>query len=163
MHALSTDELLNYCAGETQAWHDWFKKNPAALDINTDIAGGKSVRNVVQHIVGVELRYSERLLGLPVTDMSVLSSKTVDDLFSTATRSEQNMRSFLGKANGSDWETVLTFPTVAAGNKSASKRKIFVHALLHGVRHWAQLATLLRGNGNKQDWPHDFLFSTVFE
>jgi uncharacterized damage-inducible protein DinB len=35
------------------------------------------------------------------------------------------------------------------------------HALLHGVRHWAQLSTYLRQKGYKQDWQHDFIFSGV--
>jgi hypothetical protein len=26
-----------------------------------------------------------------------------------------------------------------------------------GVRHWAQLSTLLRQKGFKQDWQHDFI------
>src|SRR5436305_6902996 len=59
MHALSTDELLNYCAEETQHWREWFEQNPAALDLPCDIAGTKNVREVVLHIAAIELRYAE--------------------------------------------------------------------------------------------------------
>jgi hypothetical protein len=45
----------------------------------------------------------------------------------------------------------------------ASRRKIFIHALVHGVRHWAQLSTYLRQKGYKQDWQHDFIFSGVIK
>jgi uncharacterized damage-inducible protein DinB len=38
---------------------------------------------------------------------------------------------------------------------------MFAHAMLHGVRHWAQLATALREKGHGTDWGHDFLFSDV--
>jgi uncharacterized damage-inducible protein DinB len=38
---------------------------------------------------------------------------------------------------------------------------MFAHAMLHGVRHWAQLATALREAGHGTDWGHDFLFSDV--
>ena len=31
--------------------------------------------------------------------------------------------------------------------------------MLHGIRHWAQIATALRKAGYKQDWPHDFIFT----
>jgi uncharacterized damage-inducible protein DinB len=55
----------------------------------------------------------------------------------------------------------LTFPTRTAGTLTASRRKIFIHALLHGVRHWAQLAACLRQQGYKQDWQHDFIFTGV--
>jgi uncharacterized damage-inducible protein DinB len=39
-------------------------------------------------------------------------------------------------------------------------RKIVVHILLHEMRHWAQIATLLRMNGFAGEM-HDFLFSPV--
>jgi hypothetical protein len=40
----------------------------------------------------------------------------------------------------------------AALNVPLGARKIFIHALLHGVRYWAQLSTHLRQKGYKQDW-----------
>ncbi len=52
---------------------------------------------------------------------------------------------------------MLTFETRTAGTLSSSKRKIVAHVLLHGVRHWAQIATLLRQKGYRQDWLHDFI------
>src|ERR1044071_7129128 len=33
MHALTTDELLNYCEQETHRWHSWFQKNAAAFNL----------------------------------------------------------------------------------------------------------------------------------
>ncbi len=39
-------------------------------------------------------------------------------------------------------------------------RRIVVHILLHEIRHWAQIATLLRLNGFAVEW-HDFLFSAA--
>jgi uncharacterized damage-inducible protein DinB len=166
MNIITADELLNYGAEENRRWHEWFKGNPAALDLPSDIAGTKNVREVVLHILAVELRYSERLLGKdPVTDYNQLPIASVDELFSAATTAEKNFREFLAKAqdNGPHWQEVLTFPTRTGGVLSASRRKIFVHALLHGVRHWGQLATYLRQQGHKQDWPHDFIFSSVMQ
>jgi uncharacterized damage-inducible protein DinB len=166
MHAITTDELLNYCVEEDRRWHEWFQKNPATLDLPSDIAGTKNVREVVLHILAVELRYSERLLGKdPVTDYNELPLASVDDLFATATTSERNFREFLAKAKDDavHWQEILTFPTRTGGVLSASRRKIFAHALLHGVRHWGQLATYLRQQGHKQDWPHDLIFSKVMQ
>jgi hypothetical protein len=40
-----------------------------------------------------------------------------------------------------------------------SRRKVMGHALLHGQRHWAQLATLVRNAGFPSDFRGDFLFS----
>jgi uncharacterized damage-inducible protein DinB len=40
----------------------------------------------------------------------------------------------------------------------ATPKKIVTHVLLHEIRHWAQIATLLRLTGVTDDF-HDFLFS----
>jgi uncharacterized damage-inducible protein DinB len=37
---------------------------------------------------------------------------------------------------------------------------IIVHVLVHEIRHWAQIATLLRLNGVTGEF-HDFLFSSA--
>jgi uncharacterized damage-inducible protein DinB len=161
MRGLSFGELLDYSSEETNHWRDWFKKNPAALDVPTDIAGAKTVREVVLHIVAVQMRYAERLLNLPITEYESLSSKTADDLFTLAHKSAEDLRSFAVAANDADWDGMLTFPTRTGGTLTGSRRKIFIHSLIHGIRHWAQLATFLRQKGYKQDWQHDFIASSV--
>lgn len=161
MRGLSFGELLDYASEETNHWRDWFAKNPPALDLACDIAGTKTVREVVLHIVAVQMRYAERLLNQPVTEYGELGSKTAAELFTLAEKSAEDLRSFAVSANDADWDGSLTFPTRSAGTLTASRRKIFVHALLHGIRHWAQLATFLRQQGYAQDWPHDFIFTKV--
>lgn len=163
MRGLSFGELLDYCADETQRWGGWFKENPAALDLPSDIAGTKSVREVVLHIVAVQMRYAERLLNLPITEYESLAGKSADELFALGHKSFEDLRSFAVAANDPDWDGQLTFPTRSGGTLTASRRKIFIHALLHGVRHWAQLSTYLRQQGYKQDWQHDFIFSNVLK
>jgi uncharacterized damage-inducible protein DinB len=115
----------------------------------------------VLHILAVELRYAERLLEEAVTEYDQLPTATVDELFAAAERSANKLRQFVKSADEAQWEKIMTFPTRSAGTLSASKRKIFAHALLHGMRHWAQLATFLRQQGHKQPWPHDLIFSDV--
>ena len=161
MRGLSFGELLDYSAEETRRWGDFFNKNPAALDLRVDIAGAKSVREVVIHIVVVQARYAERLLNLPVSEYSSYEAMSPQAIFASAEKSAEDLRSFAVAANDADWDGTLTFPTRSAGSLTASRRKIFVHALLHGVRHWAQLATFLRHEGYKQDWQHDFIFTSV--
>ncbi len=161
MRGLSFGELLDYASEETTHWRDWFRKNPKALDLACDIAGAKSVREVVLHIIAVQMRYAERLLNQPITEYSELESKNAEELFALAHKSAEDFRSFAVAANDPDWDGTLTFPTRTAGTITASRRKIFVHALMHGMRHWAQLATFLRQQGFKQDWQHDFIFSDV--
>jgi uncharacterized damage-inducible protein DinB len=163
MRGLSFGELLDYCAEETNKWRDFFHNNRAALDLPSDIAGTKNVREVVLHIVAVQMRYAERLLGLPITEYETLNQKNAAELFALSHKSFEDFRSFAVAANDPDWDGVLTFPTRTGGTLSASRRKIFIHALLHGVRHWAQLASYLRQQGYQQDWPHDFIFSSVLK
>ena len=161
MRGLSFGELLDYCAEETNHWRDFFKANPDALDKPCDIAGTKTVREVVLHIVIVQMRYAERLLNLSITEYESLTGKSGTELFLLGQKSFEDLRSFAVAANDTDWDGKLTFPTRTGGTLTASRRKIFIHALLHGVRHWAQLATFLRQQGYRQDWPHDFIFSNV--
>jgi len=161
MRGLSFGELLDYSSEETNHWRDWFKKNPGALELACDIAGAKTVREVVLHIAVVQNRYAERLLNQPVTDFSEFASASAEELFTLAHKSAEDLRSFAVAANDADWDGSLTFPTRSAGTLTASRRKIFVHALLHGLRHWAQLAAYLRQHGYKQDWQHDFIFSSA--
>jgi uncharacterized damage-inducible protein DinB len=163
MRGLSFGELLDYTSDETNRWRDWFAKNPKALELSCDIAGTKNVREVVLHIVAVQMRYAERLLNLPITQYEELGRKSATELFALAHKSAEDLRSFAVAANDADWDGTLTFPTRTAGTLTASRRKIFVHALMHGIRHWAQLATFLRQQGYQQDWPHDFIFTSVLK
>jgi uncharacterized damage-inducible protein DinB len=161
MRGLSFGELLDYCAEENNRWRDFFTQHPDALDVPCDIAGTKTVREVVLHIVAVQMRYAERLLNMPITEYESLKGKPGEELFALSRKSLEDLRSFAIAANDPDWDGTLTFPTRSAGELTASRRKIFIHALLHGVRHWAQLSTHLRHKGYKQDWQHDFIFSGV--
>jgi uncharacterized damage-inducible protein DinB len=163
MRGLSFGELLDYCAEENNRWRDFFKTHPDALNLPSDIAGTKTVREVVLHITAVQVRYAERLLNMPITDYATLEGKSGEELFALSRKSLEDLRSFAIAANDPDWDGTLTFPTRSAGELTASRRKIFIHTLLHSVRHWAQLATHLRQKGYKQDWQHDFIASGVIK
>jgi uncharacterized damage-inducible protein DinB len=160
--ALKLSDLLAYCESESHKWQAWFIKNPASLQVKLDIAQASSAAFLVQHIVAVDLRYAERLLGEPVTDYKDLPTDAAG-LFPIHDKAFAKLRQYLGSATEEDWKTVIEFPTRSAGTLSASKKKLLVHTLLHSVRHWAQLATALRAAGFKQDWQHDFLMSEVMK
>ena len=173
MRGLSFGELLDYSAEESNHWRDFFTQHPDALDLPCDIAGTRTVRELVLHIVAVQMRYAERLLNMPITEFEALAArlgegkpaqgKSGEELFALSRKSLEDLRSFAIAANDADWDGALTFTTRSAGELTASRRKIFIHALLHGVRHWAQLSTHLRQKGYKQEWMHDFIFSGVIK
>ena len=75
----------------------------------------------------------------------------------------QNLREFLSIADDAALLEVIALQTVSAGTLHASRRKLLTHILLHSMRHWAQLTSLLREAGYKTDWPKDFLFSEAIE
>ena len=79
------------------------------------------------------------------------------------TQAIENLRKFLSTANDAALLEVIPLQTVSAGTVHASRRKLFTHILLHSIRHWAQLSSVLREAGYKTDWPKDFLFSEAME
>ncbi|HVO63240.1 MAG TPA: DinB family protein [Terriglobales bacterium] len=161
---ISFAELLEANEGETAKWHKWFDEQPSAvLDVPLSIALAKDVREFLLHIFAVELRYAERLQGLVVTDYQTLSTGSIAELFGIGERAHALFHEYLATVTDSDLAVVLEFPTRTAGVVRASKRKLVLHALLHGVRHWAQLATALREAGHPTNWGKDFLYSEAME
>src|SRR5450432_305711 len=154
---LDFSEFLIYANEETAKWKEFFHSNPKSLDVPVSIAGTKSVRDMPLHIFAVELRYAERLNDVAeVTPYEKHTGKPPEELFAMGEQARRMLAEYLAQPN--DLDRVLTFPTLTAGTLSASQRKIAIPMLMHGVRHWAQLATALREAGFAQG-KHDFIFS----
>jgi len=161
---ISFAELLAANEAEARKWRKWFDGQPASvLDVPLSIALARNVREFLLHILAVELRYAERLRGLPITAYETLSAGSVADLFGVGEKADGMYREYLATVTDEDLGTVIEFPTRSAGIVRSSKRKIFLHAMLHSVRHWAQLATALREAGYPTNWGKDFLYSEVME
>lgn len=159
------DELLRHNEEETERWQEFFRAHPDALGVVADMAQSETVRAVLVHIMAVELLYSERIQGIFRVTFSAADfpSGSVDEIFGIGARARAAFRELLARYSDAEWKETLTFPTKTAGHITASRRKIFAHAMLHSIRHWAQLATALRQKSYKQDWQHDFLFTKVIE
>jgi uncharacterized damage-inducible protein DinB len=155
-------ELLDHAEQESRRWHGWFNVRPQALDVKVDIATAPDVRTLILHIVAVELRYAEWLLGEPITPWQSISTACADTLFAASDTAFSKLRKLLETATPGQWEEKMVFPKPLEGLQ-ASRRKCLVHTILHSARHWAQLATALRSAGYKQDWQHDFIFSPTME
>lgn len=161
---ISFAELLAANESDTAKWRKWFDEQPAAvLEVPLSIALAKDVREFLLHIFAVELRYAERITGAPVTEYETLPTGTVADLFGVSQRASALYRQYLANATNDDLSSVMEFPTRTAGIIRSSKRKMFAHALLHSVRHWAQLATALREAGHPTNWGKDFLYTDAME
>ncbi len=155
-------ELLGYEEEEVERWRHWFQKQTQKV-LEVPIGEGETatVRGLLVHIFNVEQRYADRLLGLPPTPYESLRTSSLEQIFEIGAAAREKLRRFLARATEEEFARVVTFETRSAGTPSASKRKIAAHAILHGVRHWAQIATALRQRGYRQDWQHDFLGTTV--
>jgi uncharacterized damage-inducible protein DinB len=162
--ALTFRELLDYTAGESERWRRWLAAQPnEVLELPVGTGRTATVRGLVHHIVVVERRYADRLRGEPVTSYEDVPSDSLDALFDTWTDARARLEAWLASATDADLARRLEFQTLTAGTLSASARKIVVHLLLHGIRHWAQLATALRQQGHATDWQHDILLSDALE
>jgi uncharacterized damage-inducible protein DinB len=160
--ALTFRELLDYTAAETDRWHRWFADHPTAvLDLPAGEGRTATVRGLLQHIFAVERRYADRLLGRPVSGYEVVNPESVDTLFAGGREARETLELYLTHASDDDLGQQMEFQTQTLGTMTASARKIVAHTLVHGIRHWAQLATALRQQGYKTDWPHDLLASSA--
>ena len=154
---LSATELLEWNDLTAQHWKALLAANPAALEFPCDVYGAGTVRGLLRHIVAVELRYSERLSGEPVTPYEKVPEGSAEELFAQHDQTMARYRKLLADES-IDWDEKLEFTTISAGTRTATRKRILFHAFLHGIRHYAQLATLVRQRGIKPDWPMDFLF-----
>jgi uncharacterized damage-inducible protein DinB len=88
----------------------------------------------------------------------------LDVLFNMHLEAMKTFRSLLD-APTENWEQTMTFnfAWLQAKNRTLSRRKLMAHALFHGHRHWAQLATLLRTAGHPTGLVGDLIFSSALE
>lgn len=151
--------LLAWNRAESRRWHTWFRAHPEALDLWTGPGSTATVRSMIHHVFAVDLRYAQRLVGLPVSAFETIDVRDIEGLFALAERAHTLLEGWLATASETDLARIHVFMTLSAGERTASARKIVVHACTHHVRHWAQIATILRMQGRKSDWAHDFLLS----
>jgi len=159
--ALSYDVLLEYTSKEQHRWHDWFAAHPTTWAVPFATGRMATVGGVVLHIFAVELRYVQRLRNESVTDWDEFRQTSIEDVFALGDDARGQLVDFLNSAPDAELDKVLTFQTLTAGTVTASKHKIASNVFLHGIRHWAQIATVLRYQGFPEQWPHDMLLSGV--
>ena len=159
---VTLEELLGWNEEVSTWWKAHLDANPHLLELPCDIGGTKNVQELVRHIWGVELRWSQRLAGLPVTAKEEMPAGPLDAIFALHTQAMDIFRGLLA-ADDASWSEscTLELPFIAPEKRTMSRRKIALHALIHGHRHWAQLATLVRAAGFNSGFGGDLLFSGV--
>jgi len=62
---ISFEEMLAWSDEASNYWKNHFDMNPAALELPCDIGPAKNVQGFLRHIWAAELRWAQRLAGLP--------------------------------------------------------------------------------------------------
>jgi len=162
MH-ISLSDLMDYTDWERRKWNEWFRqrgKPPLEISVGPHRDERfESVGDWVRHVFAAEIRYVERLSGQPLTDPASIPNDNVEALFEFGQRSRKELKRFLETFPAAEWDVPKDFKILNYFVK-ATPKKIVVHVLLHEIRHWAQIATLLRQNGFVDEF-HDFLVSPV--
>ena len=153
--SLSAEDLLAWNDATAQSWHALASEHPPVLLIPCDIHNSNSIGHLLQHIVAAELRYAERLSETPATDYANIPYTSADEIFATHQRAVEILKHLL-RDSEFDWSREIEFPTLTAGRRRATRNAVFQHALLHSIRHYAQLATLARQHGFRPA-PADYL------
>ena len=159
--ALTYKVLLEVTSTEHHRWRDWFVEHPKAWAVPFATGRMATIGGLVQHIFGVELRYAQRLLDQEVTSWEEFRQASIDEVFELGDHARGQLVHFLTTAPEKELDRVLTFQTLTAGTVSASKYKIASNIFLHDIRHWGQIATVLRQKGFADQWPHDMLLSDI--
>lgn len=151
-------QLLQYTERETKLWKDWFAAHPDALDRPCDIAKAGTIRGLLLHIFATELYFAHAVLDLKEPDWKKLTSQTAEELFAMSDYARRKFREFIARAQPADWSQVKD---LGVANMKPSKRKMVAQALLHGIHHRGQLATILRQQGFDGMWVHDLILTDV--
>ncbi len=159
------NHLLEYTDWDRAQWEVWFRaQGPAALAVSLGPNGDGRVNTIgelVRHIFSAELRYVQRVRNLPLTDTSTVPAGDVDALFALGRQSRQALRVLLTEYPETAWNVPREIQ-IGTHTRSVTPRTMVVQAVTHEIRHWAQIAALLRMDGRKSGF-HDFLASGVFE
>jgi uncharacterized damage-inducible protein DinB len=158
---LTIQELLSYTDEERAKWERWFAEHgDGPLAFSPDNAAHASVGALVLHMFGPELQYTEFMRGeTALTDYAETAFDKAEALFAFGRRSREALRAWSAGASAEDWERRLE----PQEGVSVSARKIATHVLLHEIRHWAQVALVVRQHGLAPPGNHDLLFSTALD
>ena len=100
---ITLQELLAWNRESSRFWKAHLDANPHLLALVCDIGGTANVQEFVRHIWGVELRWSQRLAGGPVTAKEDFPFGPLDALFALHNQADAIFRDLLSAPDES-WE-----------------------------------------------------------
>ncbi len=119
-----------------------------------------TVGTLLAHVAAVDRMYADALAGTP----SGYEWPPVDSLEGIFTVQEEAFRKLTSFLDGADAVALEQRVTLRGpvSRISSSAGKMVAHTLVHGIRHYAQLATALRAQGHAQPWQHDLMLGEGF-
>jgi uncharacterized damage-inducible protein DinB len=162
--AITLQELLTWNQESSNFWKAHLDAHPALLQLPCGIGGAPNVKEFVRHIWVVELRWAQRVAGLPIAPRADLPVGPLDALFNLHEQAVEIVRGLLDNP-AQDWNEKLTleYEWLPPHARNASRRRLLAHGLFHSQRHWAQLATLVRAAGFPSGFLGDLIFSSALE
>jgi uncharacterized damage-inducible protein DinB len=155
-------DLIAYTDWQREKWLAFLSKHEVILHCSAGPHGDgrfTSIGDVVKHIFSAEKRYVDRLSHRPLTDPAPIPNDDVEGLFRFGAQSRRELREFINSLPATAWDVTEEHKIV--GHKvRLLPRKVAIHIILHEIRHWAQIATLVRLIGKSSDL-QDFLVSPV--
>jgi uncharacterized damage-inducible protein DinB len=153
-------ELLDWNEEAATFWNSYLTTHPNLLELPCGISGAVTVQDLVRHIWRAELIWAQRIAGLPQTADADIPKGPLVALFGLHKLAAQISREVIDDP-AHDWRQTLSFDWLPPQARTGTHRKYMAHALLHGHRHWAQLATLVRAAGFPSEFKGDLIFSPV--
>jgi len=162
---ISFADLLRYEESEAVKWRAWLEAQPLRL---LDVPFGNperrmgTVREMIAHIFLTEWVYACILNGESFDRWDQFKHDSIADLFAIGDEAHSGLRKYLAGATEAGMSKSLTL-SARGFSVTGSARKFAAHAFIHGLRHWAQIATVLRQHGHETGWAHDLVLSEVME
>ena len=154
--AIPADDLLRWNDITATRFRELLLANQHLLTVPTDVRSSGDVAHLLQHIVAVELLWAERIATDPATPYPEVPCTTIEEIYATHDRAIALLLPLLAD-DTYDWNTFIEFETRSLGRIRSTRRDVLIHLLLHSIRHYAQLAVILRQAGAAPTWPLDFL------
>jgi uncharacterized damage-inducible protein DinB len=157
--ALTFDELLRYTNAEREKWRAWLIVHPEAMDVPVQ-PGGRypTVGKLIDHIFLVERRHLQRLMDVPVANLTGLTGNNAPPLFDYGASVRRELEQYVADEDEEVADQIRHFE-VREQQWPMSPRKLLFHILLHEIRHWAQIALAVRVNGLEPPGDHDLFYS----
>ena len=159
---LTMEELLLWNDEASRFWKAHLDARPELLTLPCDIGGAGTVQGFVRHIWAAEMRWAQRLTAQPETPRDAVPKGPLQVLFDMHVQTTETLQKILGDPSY-NWDATFTMNVewIPIEKRAITHRKMLGHALLHGQRHWAQLATLVRAAGFPSKFGGDLLFTSA--